>query len=342
MIVRRWLSTIQAVLQERSQDLTGWAEFQTLVNGAFSTDPTPLQSQLKADIERAFMTSNKENKAIAALKGHFEKHHYDMKHAGREAWEQQKFLNFRYPQEWYPAARAMKRHIHLHVGPTNSGKTYHALKRLESAQSGFYGGPLRLLAHEVYTRLNNKNISCGLLTGDEVRIPDGKPPRIYSNTVEMVPLGQDVDVGVIDEIQMIGDVSRGWAWTRALLGARAKELHLCGEERTVNLIQELTASMGDKLTIHRYQRLSPLKVMDKSLRGDWSKLEKGDCIVAFSRLTIHELKSQIEKATGRRVAIVYGSLPPEIRSQQADHFNNPDNDYDFLVASDAIGMGLNL
>jgi ATP-dependent RNA helicase SUPV3L1/SUV3 len=82
--------------------------------------------------------------------------------------------------------------------------------------------------------------------------------------------------------------------------------------------------------------------MDKSLRGNLKSLEKGDCVVAFSRVGIHALKADIEKVTGRRAAIVYGGLPAEIRTQQANLFNDPDNDYDFLVASDAIGMGLNL
>lgn len=252
-----------------------------------------------------------------------------------------KLLDFRHPAEWFPAAREMQRVLHLHVGPTNSGKTYRALKRLEESKSGFYAGPLRLLAHEVYSRLNAKGIPCGLITGDEVKYPD-QLPRIFSNTVEMVPLGSEVEVGVIDEIQMIGDEQRGWAWTRAVLGARAKELHLCGEERTVPLIEKLAASTGDKVVVHRYERLNPLRTMNTSLKGKLSKLEKGDCVVSFSRVNIHALKDSIEKATGRRCAIVYGSLPAEIRSQQADLFNDPDNDYDYLVASDAIGMGLNL
>ncbi|KAI5310815.1 RNA helicase [Ascosphaera atra] len=251
-------------------------------------------------------------------------------------------LDFTHPAEWFPLARELQREIHLHVGPTNSGKTYHALKRLEEAKSGFYAGPLRLLAHEVYSRFNAKGIPCGLVTGDEVRYPTDCAPRIFSNTVEMVPLGQEVDVGVIDEIQMIADDQRGWAWTRAVLGARAKELHLCGEERTVKLIEKLATTTGDKVHVHRYKRLNELRVMKSSLKGNLSRLEKGDCLVAFSRLHIHSLKEQIEKSTGRRCAIVYGSLPAEIRSQQADLFNDPENDYDFLVASDAIGMGLNL
>lgn len=256
--------------------------------------------------------------------------------------DQKKIVDMRYPAEWYPRARAMQRTIHLHVGPTNSGKTYHALKRLEQCQRGFYAGPLRLLAQEVYSRFKAQGIECALITGDEVRLPDNAYPRITSNTVEMVSLSKDYDVGVIDEIQMIADPRRGWAWTRALLGTRVSELHLCGETRTVPLIKELVALTGDVLHIHNYERLNPLKVEDESLRGDLRKLKKGDCLVSFSRVNIHTLKNDIEKATGRRAAIVYGSLPAEIRTQQANLFNDPDNDYDFLVASDAIGMGLNL
>lgn len=258
--------------------------------------------------------------------------------------DQGNLADLRYPTEWYPATRAVQRTIHLHVGPTNSGKTYHALQRLEQAGSGVYAGPLRLLAHEVYARLNAKGKPCDLVTGDE-RILKSSPangPSMKSCTVEMIPLNTDFDVAVVDEIQMIGHDQRGWAWTQALLGLKAKEVHLCGEERAVPLIRELVASMGDKLVIHNYRRLSPLKTMSTSLRGSLSDLRKGDCVVVFSRLGIHATKADIERATGRRVAIVYGSLPPEIRAQQARLFNDPESDYDVLVASDAIGMGLNL
>lgn len=254
---------------------------------------------------------------------------------------QASLADLRYPTEWYPATRVLQRDIHLHVGPTNSGKTYAALKRLEQAQSGIYAGPLRLLAHEVYDRLNAKGVTCNLLTGD-VRIVESADAEMTSCTVEMVPVNLDVEVAVVDEIQMIGDKDRGWAWTQALLGLKAKELHLCGEARAVPLIRELAASMGDKLSIHQYERLNPLKTMSSSLRHNLKKLRKGDCVVAFSRVGIHALRREIELQTGRRVAVVYGSLPPETKTQQAKLFNEPDNEFDFLVASDAIGMGLNL
>ena len=256
--------------------------------------------------------------------------------------DQEKLLDLRYPAEWYPVARQAQRDIHLHIGPTNSGKTYHALKALEASRSGIYAGPLRLLAHEVYSRLNSMGKSCDLSTGDEQIQNQNEDTTMTACTVEMAPLGAEFDVGVIDEIQMIGDGSRGWAWTQALLGLKARELHLCGEARTLPLIREIVASIGDKLHVHTYERLTPLQTMTSSLHGSLRNLRKGDCVVCFSRIGIHAIKSQIELATQRRVAIVYGSLPPEIRAQQASLFNDPDNDYDFLVASDAIGMGLNL
>ncbi|KAK1593897.1 P-loop containing nucleoside triphosphate hydrolase protein [Colletotrichum navitas] len=259
----------------------------------------------------------------------------------RSTPRQKKLADLRFPQEWFPATRAMQRTIHLHVGPTNSGKTYRALQALENAKSGIYGGPLRLLAHEIYSRFQAKGKACALVTGEEQRIPDADNYFI-SCTVEMTPLNRLVDVAVLDEIQMIGNSERGWAWTQAFLGVMAKEVHLCGEERVVDLIKSICSSIGDKCIVHRYQRLSPLQTMKESLGNDLTKLQKGDAIVAFTRINLHGLKNAIEEATGRRCAIVYGSLPPETRAQQAALFNDPDNDYDFLVASDAIGMGLNL
>lgn len=271
-----------------------------------------------------------------------------------EELELQKSLaDFRNPAEWYPATRAMRRTVHLHVGPTNSGKTYNALQRLEAAQSGIYAGPLRLLAHEVYTRLNAKGKACSLVTGEERRVPVDAKDLMKSCTVEMVPLNTKVDVAVIDEIQMIGDEDRGWAWTQAVLGVQAKELHLCGEVRTTDLIKQLCATTGDELIIHNYERLGKLEVMDQSLVGRHirrggdrlalNNLQKGDAIILFSRVQIHAMKNQIEKEyKDKRCAIVYGSLPPETRALQAALFNDPNNEYDFLVASNAIGMGLNL
>ncbi|KAF3052556.1 RNA helicase [Didymella keratinophila] len=259
-----------------------------------------------------------------------------------ELENQKQVADLRYPAEWYPATREVPRVVHMHVGPTNSGKTYHALQRLEAAKSGIYLGPLRLLAHEVFTRLNAKGRSCALVTGEEQRMPEGDVPPMYSCTVEMAPLNTKFDVAVIDEIQMINHPERGWAWTQAFLGLQAREIHLCGEARTVNIMRELCALVGDEVHVHEYKRLTPLQVQPRSLGGSLKKLEKGDCLVAFTVVGIHALRREIEKQTGKKCAIVYGSLPPETRAMQARLFNDPNNDYDYLVASDAIGMGLNL
>lgn len=254
----------------------------------------------------------------------------------------EKLADMRFPHEWFPATRTMQRTIHMHVGPTNSGKTYNALRALEESKTGIYAGPLRLLAHETFTRLKAKGKRCALITGEEQRIPEGDDSYFASCTVEMTPLNQRVDVAIIDEIQMMGDEQRGWAWTQAVLGVQAKEVHLCGEERAVPLVEALCSKTGDEVVIHRYKRLSSLQPMQESLQGRFENLRKGDAVVSFSRVNLHSIKTGIEQTTGKKCAIVYGALPPESRAQQAALFNDPDNDYDFLAASDAIGMGLNL
>ncbi len=276
--------------------------------------------------------------------------------------------NMQRPAEWFPRARSIKRTIHLHVGPTNSGKTYNALRALAGARAGVYAGPLRLLAHEVWERLNNGSITappkntgvdllddatvtdtpleppkgraCNLLTGEEHRVVDPLA-GLLSCTVEMLPRNVVFDVAVIDEIQMIADSLRGGAWTYAVLGVCAKEVHLCGEDTVVDLIQRLAIDTGDEVIVHHYERLTPL-VVSESIDGDFSKIQKGDCVVAFSRNKIFEAKKKIEDATGLQCAVAYGRLPPEVRSEQAQHFNDPESGMNVIVASDAIGMGLNL
>ncbi|KAJ3297833.1 RNA helicase [Rhizoclosmatium sp. JEL0117] len=251
-----------------------------------------------------------------------------------------KFSDLRTPAEWYPEARQLKRQIILHVGPTNSGKTYSALKRLEQAKTGVYSGPLRLLAHEVYERLNIAGAACNLLTGEERRESDGVEK--WACTVEMTPLNREVDVAVIDEIQMIGDEQRGWAWTQAVLGVRAREIHLCGEATVIPLIQRLAETTGDTVTINKYDRLTPLHVEKKGFHNSFSNIQKGDCVVTFSRKNIFALRKKIESYGNLKAAVIYGNLPPETRAEQAKLFNDPHSGYDVLVASDAIGMGLNL
>lgn len=259
-------------------------------------------------------------------------------------------LDMKYPAEWYLGTRSERRKIIMHVGPTNSGKTYNALCRLAQARVGVFAGPLRLLASEVYNRFNAGTIGglkepriCNLSTGDEVRIHDIFA-GLESCTVEMINLGKRYDVAVIDEIQLIADPGRGSSWTQALLGIEAKEVHVCGEASVVEMVQRIGKACGDEVIVNRYERLSPLTVASQSLHGDLSKVVPGDCVVTFSRNNIFALKQQIEQKTGLRVAVAYGGLPPEVREEQARGFNSASatNGYDVLVASDAIGMGLNL
>lgn len=247
------------------------------------------------------------------------------------------------PSEWFPQARKIRRHVVLHLGPTNSGKTYRALQRLKSAESGYYAGPLRLLAREVYDRFKSEGIACNLLTGEEViqeLDAQGNPVGLTSGTVEMLPTGTPLDVVVLDEIQMMADPDRGWAWTNALLGACAREVHVCGEQSALPLIRKLVKLTGDKLTVNEYDRLGELRVESTAMPRSLAGLRKGDCVIAFSKKKILEMKLQIERQTQLKVAVIYGSLPPETRVQQAALFNN--GECDVLVASDAVGMGLNL
>ncbi|KAM3162850.1 RNA helicase [Lachancea thermotolerans] len=247
------------------------------------------------------------------------------------------------PAEWFPEARKWRRKIIMHIGSTNSGKTYRALQRLKQCDRGYYAGPLRLLAREVYERFKNEQIKCNLLTGEEVieELDEmGNPAGLTSGTVEMVPLSQKFDVVVLDEIQMMGDPDRGWAWTNALLGSIAREVHLCGEKSALPLVQKITKMTGDELIVNEYERLGELRIEENALKDGLKGLRKGDCVVAFSKKRILDLKLQIEKQTDLKVAVVYGSLPPETRIQQANMFNS--GEYDVLVASDAVGMGLNL
>jgi ATP-dependent RNA helicase SUPV3L1/SUV3 len=289
-----------------------------------------------------------------------------------------------YPHERYDGARRMRRRFIMHVGPTNSGKTHHALRALAAARTGVYAGPLRLLAHEIWERLNQGQIipagvdpaelppaepapdsnfdvadptgarpavratgdprfarQCNMVTGEEIKVVAENAPLV-SCTVEMVSSTRKFHVAVIDEIQLLGDDQRGGAWAAAVLGVCAEEVHLCGEETAVPIVQAMLADTGDSLEIRRYERLTPLRVADKSLEGDLGRVQKGDCVVAFSRTAIFRIRDEIEEKTGLRCAVAYGALPPEVRSEQAALFNDPNSGYDVLVGSDAVGMGLNL
>ena len=255
--------------------------------------------------------------------------------------ELKKISDLRLPPNWYPEARSMTRKIIFHCGPTNSGKTYHALQRFLSSKSGVYCGPLKLLAVEVHHKANNSGTDCDLVTGEERCYAKGDSPSPHvACTVEMSSVTERCEVAVIDEIQMIRDLSRGWAWTRALLGIPAEEIHLCGEEAALELIKVLLESTGEELEVRRYKRLTPITIEDKAL-DSLDRIQAGDCIVCFSKKDIYAVSLALEKR-GHDVAVIYGTLPPGTKLSQTTKFNDPNDPCKVLVATDAIGMGLNL
>jgi hypothetical protein len=245
-------------------------------------------------------------------------------------------LTFTKPEQWYPQARNMKRKIYYHMGPTNSGKTSYAIKKLTEAKTGLYCAPLRLLAGEVRQKLVDNGVKCSLLTGQEKIFVSGQTH--LSMTVEKTDLNKYWDVAVIDEIQMIEDDQRGSAWTTALLGIKADEIHICGDERAFKLVYEITRSTGDELFYKKYKRFSTLKVEDNTFAfGD---LKQGDCIIGFSKDNLIKYKGIINnRFRNLNCALIYGDLPPETKKDQAKKFNISDDNsssYNFLCASDAV------
>lgn len=256
--------------------------------------------------------------------------------------ELKKISDLRMPHAWYPEARAVKRKVIFHSGPTNSGKTYNALKAFMEASSGVYCGPLKLLAVEVNNKSNEAGTKCDLVTGEERKyaVSEELPSKHVSCTVEMVPTTLPTDVAIIDEIQMMRDPQRGWAWTRALLGIPAKQLHLCGEPAAIDLVRQILSTCDEEVEVRRYDRLTTLTIENDPLLT-LAKVLPGDCIVCFNKADIFSVSLQLEKL-GKEVAVIYGSLPPSTKLAQARRFNDPNDPCKILVATDAIGMGLNL
>ncbi|MBD5633368.1 MAG: hypothetical protein IAI49_02715, partial [Candidatus Eremiobacteraeota bacterium] len=227
-----------------------------------------------------------------------------------------------------------KRSFEYFVGPTNSGKTHAAIELLREAESGAYLAPLRLLALEVYERLGELGIAAALVTGEE-RVTNPHA-RHVSSTVEMVDLTRAIDVAVVDEAQMLQDEQRGWAWTLAIAGVRAKTVVMCGSEDGLHAAERLAARLGVPLRVRRFERKNPLKVVDAV---PITALQAGDAIVAFSRNAVVGMQAQIGRS-GFSTAAIYGSLSPAVRRREADRFRT--GKADVLVATDAIGLGLNL
>jgi len=125
----------------------------------------------------------------------------------------------------------------------------------------------------------------------------------------MTDINTPYEISIIDEIQMLTDPQRGWAFTQALLGLQSRKLFLCGEEAVLPLIERICQETGDSLEVNHFKRLSPLFVSNVALAGDLKRVQPGDCVVTFSRRQIFDLKERIERSTNKKCAVIYGSLP---------------------------------
>ena len=217
-----------------------------------------------------------------------------------------------------------------HLGPTNSGKTYAALRELADKRTGVYAGPLRMLAQEAHRRLGEwigaENV--GLVTGEE-RINERAP--MICSTVEMAPHAGELLV--LDEVQWADDPERGSAWTRLLLAGEYREILLLGAVDALPLVERAFPEHELKL----FERKLPLEfVGERTLRS----LTPGTVIVAFSRRAVLALAGEVNRLHPGRVAVLYGAMPLASRREEIDRFLS--GAADICVATDVLGHGVNL
>ena len=219
------------------------------------------------------------------------------------------------------------------LGPTNTGKTYLAIETMLSFESGMIGFPLRLLAREVYDKVIKK-ISLdkvALITGEEKIIPSNA--KYFLCTVESMPIDKHLEFVGVDEIQMCSDHERGHIFTDRLLNMRGEKLTmLMGSSTIKNIISKLD---GDIEFINR-ERLSKLTYAGHK---KVSRIDRKTAIIAFSAEEVYAIAELIRRQKGG-AAIVMGSLSPKTRNAQVELYQS--GDVDFLVATDAIGMGINM
>ena len=240
------------------------------------------------------------------------------------------------PEMEFAEVRELRRHFILHIGPTNSGKTFQALERLKEAACGVYLGPLRLLALEVYERMNEMGVPCTMRTGQECIEEEGS--RVTASTIEMADFDENYDIAVIDEAQLVADTDRGHSWTKAILGLRAGEIHICMSPAAEQAVCHLIGLCGDDYEVRRYERKTGLICEDRPFVFP-DDVREGDALIAFSKKSVLDVAGRLEEA-GVSSSVIYGSLPPEIRRRQTRLFNRGKTKV--AVATDAIGMGLNL
>lgn len=241
----------------------------------------------------------------------------------------------RYPESFEHASGMRRRFIAI-LGPTNSGKTHQAMEALARARSGVYLAPLRLLALENFERLAERDVAVSLVTGEEQRLTEGATH--VASTIEMLDTSRRVDVAVIDEVQMLEDLERGAGWTAAICGVPADTVYLLGSLAARPAIEALAQRLACPLEVAVLHRKSPL-AMEQQAVGGLGRLQRGDAVIAFSRRDVLEWAANISKI-GLKVAAIYGNLSPEVRRTQARRFR--EGEADVVVATDAIGMGLNM
>ncbi|MDB4241270.1 helicase-related protein, partial [Candidatus Pelagibacter sp.] len=219
------------------------------------------------------------------------------------------------------------------LGPTNTGKTYLAIETMLSFDSGMIGFPLRLLAREVYDKIIQK-ISIdqvALITGEEKIIPANA--KYFLCTVESMPINKHLDFVGIDEIQMCADHERGHIFTDRLLNLRGEKLTMLMGSST---IKSIVNKLDEDTEFINRERLSQLSyVGHKKI----SRINRKTVIIAFSTEEVYAIAELVRRQKGG-AAIVMGSLSPKTRNAQVQLYQS--GDVDFLVATDAIGMGINM
>ncbi|MDX9965864.1 MAG: SUV3 C-terminal domain-containing protein [Sulfuricurvum sp.] len=262
---------------------------------------------------------------------------FDQKIAGELLRRQRQELLARTVRDFknlFPLARSLRRKLILHIGPTNSGKTYGAFEHLRKAGTGYYLAPLRLLALEGYETLKEHGVAASLITGEEQLIDEDATH--ISSTIEMLGFETEADVCVIDEVQMIGDRDRGWAWANAIIGAPAKTVIMTGSPNAREAVVALAEYLNEPLEIVEFERKNPLELLRTPTPID--AIEEGTALIAFTRANALRLKQQLSKTY--RTSVIYGNLSPEVRREEARRFR--EGETQILVATDAISMGLNL
>ena len=226
-----------------------------------------------------------------------------------------------------------KKKITAVLGPTNTGKTHLAIETMLSFDSGMIGFPLRLLAREVYDKITNKIgiDKTALITGEEKIIPPNA--KYYLCTVESMPIDKQLDFVGVDEIQMCADHERGHIFTDRLLNMRGNKLTMFMGSST---IKSIISKLDDDIEFINRNRLSKLSyVGHKKI----SRINRKTAIIAFSAEEVYAIAELIRRQKGG-AAIVMGSLSPKTRNAQVELYQS--GDVDFLVATDAIGMGINM